>query len=325
MKLIFKHSRLISNNDLKELYSNFVNFPDEESNCIYQEFIFLQNGIKDKTNRKAERPLKEMGILNKKALEEGVIGLETYHKIEFLRKESPVSERKLLMKDYLKIIFQAKNKMIPLSAHFKPINHSEEDNFSSERVKRFSRLTRRELLYQKYNETQIILLSQVLQKASRRMGVDVDTESSRPYLGQEFSILQPNGERKTYVERFELDPQSQFNLARRLLRKDITELQMMDMFNSVNIDYEDVVIAAFETGYISLEDINYVVRYDDLWNPIRTKFDRVMSFIIKASGYSSFLLPTPWNVVATLAIGVVDGINDRKTVRGAKNDKKKEG
>lgn len=261
-----------------------------------------------------------MAVLNKKAFEEGLINLESFHKLEYLRDDSSVSKRYVWMKDYLKIIFQAKNQMTPISRSYKPISLEDEDKFSSERVRRFSKLTRRELLYKKYDENQIILLSQVLQKASRRMGVDVDTDSSRPYIGQEFSVLQPNGERRSYVERIELDPQSQFNLARRLLRKDMVELQMMDLFNGLKVTYEDVVMAGFETGYITVEDINYVVRYDDLWNPNITKYERVMGLVFKVAGYSSFFLPTPWNVVATIAIGIVDGIVEKRTSTGAEND-----
>jgi hypothetical protein len=319
-KLILKHEKLLANNDIKDLYSNFEEFPDEIDQCAFQEFTFIKNKVKDKNNLKAEKPLKEMGILNKKAFEDGIISLESYHKLEYLREDSSVSKKYVWMKDYLKIIFQAKNQMTPISRSYKPVSLDDEDKFSSERVRRFSKLTRRELLYKKYDENQIVLLSQILQKASRRMGVDADTESGRPYLSQEFSVLQPNGERRTYVERIDLDPQSQFNLARRLLRKDMVELQMMDMFNGLKITYEDVVMAGFETGYISIEDINYVVRYDDLWNPNITKFERVMGLVFKVAGYSTFFLPPPWNVVATIAIGIVDGIVEKRTSTGAEND-----
>lgn len=210
--------------------------------------------------------------------------------------------------------------MVSVSKGYKPINLDDEDKFSSERLKRFSKLTRRKILYRKYTETQIIMLAQVLQKASRRMGVDVDTESGTPYITQEFSVLQPNGERTTYVERFDLDPQSQFNLARRLMRKDILDLQMMDTFQGLQITYDDVVSAAFETGYITIEDITYVVRYDDLWNPEISKWERVSGFVFKVAGYSSFFLPPPWNIVGTIAIGVVEGIVQKKFETGADND-----
>jgi hypothetical protein len=307
-------------NDLKELYSNFEPFPDEISHCAYQEYIYLKNKIVNSEGLPAEKPLEIMEALNKKAFEEKIIGLESYHKIEFLREKSEVNKRYILMRDYLQIISSAKNQMIPVNRVYKPLTLEREDKFSTERMKRFSRLTRRKLLYRKYDETQIILLSQILQKASRRMGVDVDTKTGVPYVTQEFEVTGKDGEHTTYVEKLDLDPQSQFNLARRLMRKDLTETQMMETFIGLRITYEDIVMAAFETGYITIEDLTYVVRYDDLWNPKVSKFERVSGLIFKVSGYATFFLPAPWNVVGTLALGVVEGIVDAKTKSGADHD-----
>lgn len=317
---IFAHKKLLENNNVKELFSNFEEYPNETETCSFQEFIFIKNKIKGANGKKSENEIKDLKILAKKALQEKVITLETYNKLEYLRDEGKVQERLIFMKDYLKIIFQAKNQMTPIKQTYKPIKLEDEDKFSTERMKRFSRLTRRKLLYKKYDETEIILLAQILQKASRRMGVDPDTQSGIPYINQEFNVLQPNGERRTYVERFDLDPQSQFNLARRLLRKDILEAQMMAIFNGLKITYEDLVMAAFETGYISIEDIQYVVRYDDLWNPEITKFERVSGFVFQVAGYTTFFLPPPWNIIGTIALGITEGIVDKKTNTGVDHD-----
>jgi hypothetical protein len=100
----------------------------------------------------------------------------------------------------------------------------------------------------------------------------------------------------------------------------MTETQMMDIFTGLKITYSDIVMAAFETGYISIEDLAYAVRYDDLWNPDTSKFERVMGFVFKVSGYATFFLPPPWNVVGTIALGIVEGIVDGKNKTGAEND-----
>jgi hypothetical protein len=152
------------------------------------------------------------------------------------------------------------------------------------------------------------------------MGVDPDTNSGRPFITQEFSILTSSGERENYVERIELDPQSQYNLARRLLRKDMVELQMMGTFSKVKITHEDIVMAAFETGHISFEDIEFVVRYDDLWNPKKNPYHKMISFVFRVSGYTTFFLPPPWNIAASIAMGVVEGLVDNQFRTGAEND-----
>lgn len=318
-RLFFSHNKITAANDLKELYSGFSEFPDEESRCFYQEYMYVYNNLK-KSDGVKKAKLGDFKTLTIKAYEQNLFPLATFNKIRFLQDESSVNKRNIWLNDYLKVIFSAKNKMVPLKYSYKPRKIEEENEFSSKRIKRFSKITRRKLLYSKYNETQIVLLSQILQKASRRMGVDVDTETKRPVISQEFSVLQANGERSNYVETIELDPQSQYNLARRLLRKDMTETQMMDIFVNEKITHEDIVMAALETGYVSLEEIEFVIQYDDLWNPEKTRFEKISGFIFTVAGYTTFFLPPPWNITATIALGVIEGLVDAKHRKGTEND-----
>lgn len=310
---------LLKKNDIEEIFASVKNVPDEETSCLLSEYIYIFDEILNEDGRPAKN-LKAFRKLLKVALDRKIISLETYHKLSFLSTETKLHERDIWLNDYFKIIFNAKNKMIPIKNSYVVKDIKLEDDFASEKIKRFSRITRRRLLYRKYNETQIVLLSQLLQKASRRMGADPDTISKAPVISQEFSVLNENGERENYVETFELDPQSQYNLARRLLRKDMTELQMMDIFLKVNITHEDIVMAALETGYISLGDLEYVVTYDDLWNPVISKFERVTGFIFRTAGYVSFFLPPPWNVTATIALSIAEGVVDNRIKNGVDND-----
>lgn len=318
-RLFLGHKKLLAANDLPELFSGFANFPDEESKCFIQEYNRIVNNIR-KSDGKKSFSLKSFKTLTIKALELKLISLSTYHKIRYHQTESKINKRSIWLNDYLSIIFNAKNKMVPVRYVYKPRRIEDEDDFSSERIKRFSKITRRKLLYRKYDETQIILLAQVLQKASRRMGVDPDTETGVPYISQEFTVTGPDGQRRTYVETINLDPQSQYNLARRLLRKDVLDLQMMDIFVKQKITHDDIVMAALETGYISLEELEFVVQYDDLWNPEISKFERISGFIFTMAGYSSFFLPPPWNITASIALGVVEGVVNNKFKNGADND-----
>ena len=314
-----KHSKLLQANNLKDLFSGFSEWPDESSRCVYQEFVFIKNSIKNKDGKDSDKK-RHLKILLEKAYQEKVFDLATFNKLEYLRTESFVTKRNYWLKDYFKIIFNAKNKMRPLKATYVVKNIEDEEGYSTERIRRFSRMTRRQLLYKKYDETQIILLAQVLQKASRRMGVDPDTESGKPVITQEFHTLNDAGTRDTYVERIELDPQSQYNLARRLLRKDMTELQMMDTFIGLKVTYEDLVMAAFETGYITFEDLEFVVKYDDLWNPNKSSFEKIIGFTFSVAGVSSIFLPPPWNITATIALGVIEGLILNTKRDGAEND-----
>lgn len=314
------HKERLEKNDLEDLYAQFKQWPDEKNSCSTQEFIRLKDAVAVPNSAKDSTAYKYLGTLNRKAYQKNLISLSTYDRLEFFRKKSNLKKRYIWLNDYFKIILNVKNKMVPHNSNYEIKKLDAENKFSAEKIRRFSRLTRRKILYKKYNETQIILLAQVLKKASQRMGVDPDTITKAPYILQEFETVDQNGERKTYVERIDIDPQSQYVLARRLMRKDIVDLQMMGIFNRINITYEDLVMASLEVGYISLEDIEFVVAYDDLWNPTTSKFERVSRFIFKTLGYSSFFLPPPYNLTASLALGIVEGIVDNKHIDGATND-----
>lgn len=318
---LLRRKKVISANDTKNLFQGFEQWPDDKTRCTYQEFFYIKEHVKkEKDKDKLSKSSKDLKALINEALKEKFISLETYNKLLYLEGKSKVAKQDLWLEGYLKVILHAKNKMVPKSSTYKIKKIEDEDEFSSERSKRFSNITRRRLLYRKYNETQIILLSQVLQKASRRMGVDPDTISTAPIISQEFNTVQENGERTTYVEKLELDQQSQYNLARRRLRKDLTELQMMDIFYKIHVTHEDVVMAALETGYITHEDLEFVVKYDDLWNPHKSDFEKITGFIFTAVGYSSFFLPPPWNITASIAIGVVEGLVSNRNKKGTSND-----
>ncbi|WPU66475.1 hypothetical protein [Peredibacter starrii] len=310
---------LLKNNNIEELFHNFQEWPDEKNSCSYQEFFFIKKNIFNKDNKKSDKDKDVKAMINE-AHKQKLISLETYHKLHYYLSDADLDKRDLWMQDYLKIIFLAKNKLNPIKKTYEVKNIEDEAEFSSERIKRFSKITRRRLLYRKYDQTQIILLAQVLQKASRRMGADPDTKTGIPVISQEFWIDLGNGQQENYVETLELDPQSQYNLARRRMRKDMIDLQMMDVFNKLTITHEDVVMAALETGYISLEDIEYVVKYDDLWNPTISKYQRISGFVFTVAGYSTFFLPPPWNVIASIGLGVVEGVVDNKLSTGAEND-----
>ena len=320
IKNIFKNYDTKSKGyDVEGLFTSFKKYPDEVDSCSYQEFFKIREvvGLPSDSLASKNKQLKDLAFV---AYSKNIISVETFNKIKFLSKDSTIQNRRLWLSNYLRVTFSAKNKMIPVKRDYSVIDISKENGFSTEHIARFSNMTRRKLLYSKYDENQIVLLTQVMKKASQRMGVDPDTKTSVPYLIQEFNILNGNGETQNYVEKIELDTQDQFNLARKMLRKDMTTLQMMDTFLKVNITYEDLVMASLETGYLSLDDIEYVAKYDDLWNPNTSKFQRYMQITFQVAGYATFFVPPPWNVTAALTLSIIEGIANNKYIDGAKND-----
>lgn len=319
-KNIFKnYDKKVKGYDLENLFVNFKKYPDESSSCSYYEYFKIREvvGLPSDSIKEKNKQIKDLAYV---AYTKDILSLESYNKIKYLSQDSNIQKRRLWLGNYLRVIFSAKNKMIPVKRNYKVGNLAEENGFSVEHIARFSKITRRKLLYQKYDENQIVLLSQVMRKASQRMGVDPDTKTSVPYLIQEFNVLNSNGKTQNYVQKLELDTQDQFNLARKMLRKDMVALQMMDTFLKTTITYEDLVMASLETGYLSLDDIEYVVKYDDLWNPQTSKFQRYMKMTFRVAGYATFFVPPPWNVTAALTLSIIEGIVESKNIDGASND-----
>ena len=304
--------------ELALFFQEFKTIPDEKTKCAYREFSRLQGAVGEKKDNLKTRNkiLKDLAL---KAYKEGAVDLKSYNLLKFLSTTSTLNKRSVWLGDYINISLTAKNKMAPKNYKYKVVNIEDENKYTSERKSRFSKMTLRKVLYQKYDANQIILLSQVMKKASQRMGVDPDTITGVPYIIQEFEYLSEDGN-ENYVEKIELDTQSQFNLARRLLRRDIVKLQMMDSFLSQKITYDDLVTASVETGYISLDDLDYVVKYDDLWNPEISHNQKMMNMGFMIAGYATFFLPPPWNVTGALALTIAEGVIESKNAKGVNND-----
>lgn len=315
--MVSDHADLLEKNDVKRIFDGFEPWPDDNTSCTYQQFRYTKNRI---TNLKEKSKKDHFKLLTKIAYKEKVISYATLEKLNYLNENGSFLKRDNSLSGYFDIIFKAKNSLVPKNYVPYTGNIDKLNQFSTEKVRRFSNLTRRIVLFRKYSETQIIMLAKVLQESSRRMGVDPDVTASAPYINQEFTKINDNGEPETYVIRTEIDPQSQYNLARRLMRRDILNLQTMEIFKRTKITYEDVVMAGLETGYISLDDIAFVVQYDDLWNPYKTRYDKISGFVFKFVGYATFFLPPPWNVFTSLAIGIVGGVIDKRRTSGAQND-----
>lgn len=152
------------------------------------------------------------------------------------------------------------------------------------------------------------------------MGSDPDHATDRVYITFEYTDLTPTPEPENYVEEIELDPQSQYNLARRLMIRDIYQLYTIDSFGGKDVTYEDIVMAALENGYITFEDLQYVVQYDDLWNKKKSTWQRIKDFIFDIGRTSTLFLPPPWNVVGAIGLVVTESTVNKINRDGTRND-----
>ena len=305
------------NNNISKLYSEFSSWPDENSTCSLGAWYRLSNKVAFKKN-KYRKTL--MHFLNRKALAEKAISNETYNKLEVLR-ESNILERNIFLSGYLDKVFWSKNLLKSNSIRNYDIPSTiRSERFAQKTVKTFSKVTYREQLYRKYNNEQIVVLAKILKKASMRMGVDPEFNSSTPFIQQVFSYTDEDGnlveERDIYVLDNATD---QYDYARRRMRMDIYNTNMYKSFSNVKITYEDIIMASLETGYISHEEVQLALEYDDLWNKNESKLMKAVKFTLRIGGSAVFYLPPPYNIIGAVGVALINALFINKP-KGEDND-----
>jgi hypothetical protein len=192
----------------------------------------------------------------------------------------------IYFKRYVDVIANAKDKLT------KSPELKAETTFTVEYVSRRDRITKRENLYQSYSSTQIMILAQIIEKAARRM------DARRASINWQYTD-DPKGEIEIYV----LSPMEQYRAAIKMLRKDINEVTRSEAFIGKKLEYEHLIAAAFETGYIKSEELAMVLTFEDFWNPKTPKWKAYANFAFSLAGTAAFYLPPPWNIIG--AIGLV--------------------
>jgi hypothetical protein len=191
---------------------------------------------------------------------------------------------------YFRMIQTVKNRSVLNPAS---VSESGPNLFSSEYKNKRHRLTHRVDLYTRFTSTQILLLSDVLKHLMIRL------EATRAKL----VFTYPNSE-----DAIDLSPMGQYYFARKLLLKEMQDLNRSTLFQGVQFGFEEVIAAALETGLVNGRMLSEVLRIDDLWNPFIAPWEKVTSLALRVSGSATVFLPPPFNVVSSLAILVIEGM-----------------
>jgi hypothetical protein len=134
-------------------------------------------------------------------------------------------------------------------------------------------------------------MSQLIEKTAKRM----DAKEVHLY----FQFDDANTENEIYI----FSPMEQYRVALKLLRKDMAQLRRSETFINSDVQYEDIIASAYETGIITSKELNHVLGFDDLWNPKVSKWRGLANFTLNIAGTAAFFLPAPWNYIS--AIGLI--------------------
>lgn len=280
------YTRQNSNVDLEKMYQSVKTWPDDKTKCSLDTFFSLNQqitatGPKDRSN--------QLWRLNYLAYSQKVISTEVFNKLEILRKRDVLSWP-IYFKRYADIINNAKDKLTK-NPELKTTN-----DFTAEYVSRKQRITQRGNLYRTYNSTQVMMLAQIIEKTAKRM------DSRSVTLNWQYTD-DPNGETQVYI----FSPMEQYRAAIKMLRKDMGEVMRSETFKGTGLEYSHLIAAAYEAGYIKSEELDYILKFEDFWNPKIPRWKTYANFAFSLAGTATFYLPPPWNIIGSIGLILAQG------------------
>jgi len=268
--------------DVEKMYAPFKQWPDDVKKCTLNTYFEVVNTLTFKNSKDRDS---QMSKLNYIAYVNGTIDLEKYNKLMTLQ-ERGVYDWPVYFRRYADIINNAKDKLT------KTPEAKATHNFTVEYVSKRDKLTQRGNLYRTYNSTQVMMLAQIIEKTAKRM------DARNVSLNWQYTD-DPNGEREIYV----LSPMEQYRAAIKMLRKDMAEVMRSDAFRGTGLEYDHLIAAAYEAGFIKSHELDQVLKFEDFWNPKTPRWKAYANFAFSIAGSATFYLPPPWNIIG--AIGLV--------------------
>jgi hypothetical protein len=177
----------------------------------------------------------------------------------------------------------------------------------SKKKKKTGGLSNRLALYAKYNSFQINKLSEQYKKFTERM----DLFSSEAEL-----VIKYKDGRDDEV--YPLSQQEQYRMAAKMLHKDVEELKLSGLFAGKSPTFDDVIVAAVETGFLHASELDAAMGVDDVWNPKVSGWTKVLNIVKKYGSTALVLIPNPVSFWASLGITLAETLITKK-VQGPGN------
>jgi hypothetical protein len=284
------YTRQTNEVDLEKYFAPFKNWPDDIKKCTIDKYYEMVAGLKWKNERERDALIARLNFIG---FEQGLIDLDKYNRLEALRMRDVLSWP-VYFRRYADVINNTKDKLTK-----KPEVRST-NTFSQDYVSRRESITQRTRLFRSYNSTQILMLAQIIEKTARR--IDAKKATLNWQYGDDL------GEEEIYV----LSPMEQYRTSIRFLRKDMAEIMRSEAFRTTELQYEHLVAAAFEAGYIKSQELEMILKFEDFWNPRTPRWKTYANFAFSLAGSATFYLPAPFNIIG--AIGLV--LTQAKVVEG---------
>ncbi len=270
----------INKNNIREGYLKFKK-QVMDGRCSENAYSSLVGFLNDKGYTKNGH-LKAANSVAKKM---GYITKNEYKVLESFRR-AKVHHWPLTLKDYSRNL-SALRRQIDLYGY-------EEGNFVTKENKK-AKMSLRQYLYSNYDYLQILMMGDLVEKMRKRLE-SFDISILIRYADDEQTEVIP------------LEPTERFRFVLKLLRKELAQINSSNIFEFSKANYAVVITASYEVGSVSAVELEELASLEEIWNPKRSRKDRMMSWGRMFGRVASVIIPGPFGFLPVLAVMVVDGI-----------------
>lgn len=260
------------------IYKSKANDIRNKSLCIedtYRELV-------SKLSSGAPKFVRNLKHINRLALDHGLLSDEDFRMVEILRARK-VQEWPITLSSYARSL-DFINKKFP--------DRKKESTTFMAKGKFHQKKSMREILFEKYDSTQIMLLANIVKDLKTRLD------------SKDITINIDYSDRPTEI--INLSPMEKFRFILKMLRKELANINNSTLLDGKNATYYDLISASYEVGYISSNEIVQLAGLQDIWNPRKSTKEKVMYWVGSFGGMASVFLPPPYGFLSVMAIMLID-------------------
>jgi hypothetical protein len=273
-------------------------FPTGKGPCLSDRWNLIYKGLKKSYPKKKRVSSAKLKKFNKLALLSEVIEPELFNDLEKAR-QLEFHKLDLTISNYIK-----KKKSLRAQFNVDPLDLSE---ITTKKSYRDKKKTLRMQLYDNFDFMQISLMSSLISNMRKRL------DSANVQINVNYY---PVDGKPIPSEIIELEPMEKYRFILKIFQKELNKLNEMSFFDGRKATFLDVLLAGFETGQVPAMEMTELEKLDDIWNPQKTRGEKIMFWVRSFGSVGAILLPPPYGFVAVLAISIIEA-----SVQASKNKK----
>lgn len=272
----------VKEDEIEESYKKFSERLSDGA-CAEDAFIDLARSMWSKGYNKNGK----FKATNSVAKKKGFVTEEEFELLESFRR-AKVHFWKLTLKGYSRKL-RALRRQVD--------RYGNEESLFVTQMNKKAKTSYRQYLFENYDYMQILMMGNLLEKMRKRLD-SADISIIIRYADDEQTEVIP------------LEPTERFRFVLKLLRKEMAKLKQSNLFDEERVPYVMVIAAAYEVGAVPGIELDELASLEEIWNPTRTRMDRIMSWARMFGGVASVVIPGPFAFLPVLAVMVVDGLTD---------------